>query len=85
MNNYRPISLVQTEQKLYTNIIHEKMAKFCEQSKILEDLLFGGSKGRSVTYALMTFRAVIEDAQNHNKGLFVMYLDFFKACGAWAL
>jgi hypothetical protein len=79
MNNYRPISLAQTEQKLYTNIIQEKMAKFCEQNKILEDLQFGSRKGRSVAQALMTFRAVIDDAHNHDKDLFVMYLDFAKA------
>ena len=79
MNNYRPISLAQTEQKLYTNIIQEKMADFCEKNRILEDLQFGSRKGRSAAQALMTFRSVIDDAHKHDKDLFVMYLDFAKA------
>ena len=79
MSYYRPIALAQVEMKLYTNIIYEKLAKYCADNDILEDLQFGSRKGRSAAQALVTFRQVIDDAIENNKELYVMYLDFAKA------
>jgi hypothetical protein len=79
MSYYRPIALAQVEMKLYTNIIYEKLAKYCEENEILEDLQFGSRKGRSAAQALVSFRQVIDDAIENNKELYIMYLDFAKA------
>ena len=79
MSYYRPIALAQVEMKLYTNMIYEKLAKYCCENVILEELQFGSRKGRSATQALITFRQVIDDSVERNKDLYVMYLDFAKA------
>ena len=76
---FRPIALAQTELKLYTGIIYEKLHKFCEENNLIEDLQFGYRKGMSAIQALITFKTVIDDAEMHEKDLFVMYLDFSKA------
>ena len=79
LNYWRPITLAQTESKIFTAIHNLKLMNYLKKNKILEELQYGSRRQRSAAQALVTLKSVIDDAHLHEINLYVMYLDFAKA------
>ena len=51
VNNYRPISILSTQSKLFEKVIHKRLVDFFEKC-VVNDFQFGVLKGYSTTQAL---------------------------------
>jgi hypothetical protein len=76
---YRPISLDNTDKKIYTNIIYHKLEEYCHKNNILKQTQFGSIKQKSAAQAAITAKLIMDDARIHNKQIHTLYLDLAKA------
>ena len=86
--DFRPITLLDTEYKLYTSILNHKLNQQLEENDVISDLQFGFRKNRTTNMAHRLFHNIIEHSKIHNKNLFIIYIDFQKAFDSvehWAI
>ena len=79
VDNYRPISLLSTVNKLLEKLMHKRLVSFLNQHKILYKYQFGFRQNYSTTLALIEITDnILQDLEN---GKFVcgIYLDLSKA------
>ena len=79
IDQYRPISLLNSLYKIYTNILKTRLNKILESRNILSDCQFGFRKGRTPGMAHKLLNNVIEHAEKNKKELYILYIDFKKA------
>ena len=79
VNNYRPISILTTINKIFEILTYKRMMVFAERHKILSHLQYGFMKGRSTTQAI--FKVVSDILRTfHDKTYTVaLFLDLTKA------
>ena len=77
--NYRPIAILSCAYKFFTKIILNKLTEHFHKNDLIDPLQFGSKKDASITQALLTYASVIEDANRHNKKLYLISLDLSKA------
>ena len=70
------ITLLQVEAKLFTNLIYNRVEKYCKKNEIFEHTQFGSRKGMSAVQALITFKTILDDSKIYDRDLYVLYLDF---------
>ena len=86
--NYRPISILLTEYKIYTEILRSRLLKEIEDKEILMDNQFGFRKHRTTGMAHRLYHNIIQYSINKNRDLFSLYIDFKKAFDSvehWAI
>ena len=76
--NYRWITLLPTAHKLFANIINNSLNEHLEDEMVEEQR--GFRKGRSCTDAIFTVQQIIEKRKGHNLPLFLLFIDYEKAC-----
>ena len=79
VNNYRPITVLTTINKIFELLTHKRMMSFLERHKILSDLQYGFVRGKNTTQAIFRF---VNDVLRtfHDKTYTVaLFLDLTKA------
>lgn len=79
LNNWRPISLLNTRYKLFTKIINTRLYNLLEQHKILSPNQGGWRKKIATHDKILTLIGIIADAKANNKELHLLYIDLKKA------
>ena len=79
VNNYRPISLINSISKLLEKIVEKQLRKHLESNKLLYKCQFGFRNQHSTSQALMACLHNLEDKLRGNKAVRSIYLDLTKA------
>ena len=79
MNNYRPISLVNSFSKIFEKIISIQLINFLNQHDFFAESQFGFLKARSTNHAVVNILNYITKALNEEKTVVGMFLDVQKA------
>ena len=79
IKNYRGITLLSTLSKLFTKVIHSRLAKWSEQYGKNHAGQAGFRQGYSTNDNLFTIHAVLREALASKQNLYVCYVDFAKA------
>src|SRR5690349_638438 len=79
LNNVRPIALLETFRKCTTKILTKRMSQVFRKKKILRGPNFAGLPGESTEEPVHVINAIMEDAKENNKELWLMLQDMKKA------
>lgn len=88
MENYRAISLLNCQYKIYTQILNTRLKKFLEENKYFSKSQNGFRKGKTPISCAKALIAAIEDAKQFTKEIHVLYIDIKKAFDSvehWAI
>ena len=78
-SNYRPISLLNSFNKIFERLVYNQMIKFIDKHKILYINQYGFRKDHSTTLALIDVVDTIKNALNRNEYAIGIFLDLEKA------
>jgi hypothetical protein len=78
VNNYRPITLLNTCYKIYTAMINKRLVQVIENRKLLGNEQGGFCKHRSCSHKIGLIANVINDANAHGQELHTATIDFEK-------
>ena len=76
--NYRGITLLSCFSKLFTVILNQRLMSYCAVNGKISDAHFGFKKGSSTVDAVFVLYSLIEHFINHNKRLYVAFVDLKK-------
>ena len=79
MDNYRPISLLNTFSKIMEKIVASRLTFFLEGNNILSKWQFGFRAGHSTSHPMVHFLNKITDALNKKKHAVAIFCDLKKA------
>ena len=81
LGNFRPISLIDVQYKIFSNIIRNRLSNFLESNGLFTDLQNGFRKGRGTSNNINTLINVLEDAndQTNDNLAHLVYIDLRKA------
>ena len=75
---YRGITLLPTGYKLVADIIKNRLNEYLEDELVVEQRCF--RKGRNCTDAIFTGQQIMENGKEHNLPLFLLFIEYEKAC-----
>ena len=79
-DNYRPIALVNTLIKIFTQILYQRLSKWASIHRVLPEFQSGFREGRGCMDNIFTLNALIQFSLNNVKGkLFSLLVDFKRA------
>jgi hypothetical protein len=79
LNNVRPIALLETFRKCMTKIFTRRLVKVIRERDILKGPNFAGLPGNSTETPIHILNAIVEDAKEKNKELWLVFQDMKKA------
>ncbi|CAL4250842.1 unnamed protein product, partial [Meganyctiphanes norvegica] len=79
VNNYRPISILNTINKIFEKILHSRMIKYIKDFNILYKYQFGFREGHSTEHALIEIVDNIRLSLDNNNMTCGIFLDLTKA------
>ena len=79
MNNYRPISLLNTFSKILEKIVAIRLTNFLDENKILSPNQFGFRQGHSTVHAMTHLVNFVTGALNAKKHAVLVFCDLRKA------
>lgn len=79
VNNYRPISLINTFAKIFEKCLKDKLINFLNANKIMSKNQFGFTKGLSTCDAIYELVKQITDNLNNDDRCIAVFLDLAKA------
>ena len=79
IGNYRPIALLSIIDKIIEKFFANKINKFFEKFKILSDIQYGYSKGKSTTQLLINLNEIVTKSLNEGKYVGIVLVDLQKA------
>lgn len=77
--NYRPITLLSCIGKVFTSIINNRLNKYLEENKILNETQSGFRKEYSTIDNIMVLYSLIEYFKSKKNKLYCCFIDFTKA------
>jgi hypothetical protein len=84
--NYRPIALLQTQYKIFANVLNKRLQRFLKENNLLSPLQCGFRRDHSTANALHAFTNILQAAKASR--IHVAYLDIQKAFDSvpfWAI
>lgn len=75
VENYRGITLMDTDYKIYSEILREKLEKKVEEKRILQDTQMGFRKKRRTRDAIMLLKKVIDKGVKNKKKVNACFVD----------
>lgn len=78
-NNYHPIALLNTLNKLFACLINKRLSNFLETNLILSDMQGGFWPGRTTFTKIWTLVQLIEHTNTNHRNIHVAYIDLKKA------
>ena len=75
LSNYRGISLLSSEYKLYTEVILGRLQNEVDKEKLLPEGQAGFTKGISTTDNIYILNKIVQKAQMSNKRIYSMFVD----------
>ena len=79
VNNYRPISILSTINKIFEMLTFKRMMTFIEYHNIISNLQYGFIKGRSTTQAIFRFVSDVMKTFHSKTYTIALFLDLTKA------
>ena len=79
LKNYRPVTIVDIEYKVFMLILRERVQKWAEEGRLMGDLQGGFRKGRMTEDNLFILNGIIELKKERGEELLVTCLDLEKA------
>jgi len=79
IENYRPISLLNTFSKIYERVFLNRLNSYINKHNILHDDQFGFRKNRSTKLALLSFIDTVTDSLDNNDYVISLFIDLSKA------
>lgn len=79
MNNYRPITVVNTLSKVLERVIKERLMSFIDENSLLDQYQYGFVKSSSTLAATVDFISTISKALDEGKIVVVVFIDLKKA------
>ncbi len=79
VNNYRPITLLNTCYKIFTSVINKRLYKVVERNKLLTNEQGGFREYRACVNKIRSLINTIDDARIYGQSLHVLSIDFEKA------
>jgi hypothetical protein len=79
LNNTRPIALLETMRKCLTRIINKRLSKVIKEREILKGLNYAGLPGCSTEEPIHIVNALVEEAKEEKKELWLLFQDMRKA------
>ena len=79
VNNYRGITLLSCMGKLFTTLLNERLADFCEENEIIKEIQAGFRQGYSTVDHVFVIKSLIDLFLHRRKKLFCLYIDYRKA------
>ena len=77
--NYRPISILTAINKVFERIIHNQLAIFLEENKLLPNFQYGYRKQHSTSQAILDFTDHVSKAQHNKMVTIAIFMDLSKA------
>lgn len=77
--NYRPISILNTLEKILEKVVHTQITNHVVQNNIISSQQYGYQKGKSSEVCLDTFANYVNDLLNKKEHVLTLYVDFTKA------
>ena len=79
LNNYRPITLLNTFSKIFEKIIKVRLLNYFDRTNFLDKRQFGFIKNSSTEKALISFLTPIHHNLNNNQKVSALFIDITKA------
>ena len=79
LSKTRPITLLETPRKMLTKLLNDRLAKIFVRYNVLKNHNYAGLPGNSTQEPIHILNAVIEDAREKNKDLWIFFQDMSKA------
>ena len=79
VDNYRGITLLSCVGKLFTSILNNRINKWAEENKILDDFQFGFREQKSTVDAMFLLQNIIDISLKNKNALYASFIDLKKA------
>lgn len=79
VNNYRPISLLPSIDKVFEKIIYKRMISFIDKYKLINEQQFGFQKNKSCIHAILSFTEEMRKQLDNKEGGTSVFVDLKKA------
>ena len=79
LNNYRPISVLNTFSKVFERLMYDRLTKYLDKYNVLYQNQFGFRQGHSTHHALITLVDKITKSLDNGDIVIGVYLDLKKA------
>jgi hypothetical protein len=76
--NYRGITLNNILSKIYSQVLLNRMTKWCDENKIISDCQFGYQKGKSTVDCIFILNSIINKVLNSGQKLYCIFIDYAK-------
>ena len=78
LNNYRPISVLNTFSKVFERLMYDRLTKFLDKYNVLYQIQFGFRQGHSTHHALITLVDKITKSLDNGDIVIGVFLDLKK-------
>ena len=79
MDNYRPISVLPVQSKVFERIVHNQLYTYLEENNLLSDCQFGFRRKSSTVHAVTYFSDLIKTSMDEGKLTGAVFVDLRKA------
>ena len=79
VENYRPISILNSFSKIYEKLMHIRLSNFLESNNSIYENQYGFRSGRSCEHALLNAQNLLLDSLSKHQVSIILLIDFSKA------
>ena len=79
VENYRPISILNSFSKVYEKLMHNRLSNFLESNNSIYESQYGFRSGRSCEHALLNAQNLLLESLSKRQVSILLLIDFSKA------